>query len=172
MPGPALYASLQETLVLCQSLTSLALTNLFMPMTDADGAVLCKGISKSRTLKSLDLSGNLLGKLTCWELKISLQKNKSLETLNMECNQVQVCVSVCLCLIVRVCTHACVYACVWGGIKSTTPGRCAHTRVCTHLRLSFPSPFFFLFCAGQTRILKSPTHRAVRHTSIAWDISE
>jgi len=111
MPGPALYASLQETLVLCQSLTSLALTNLFMPMTDADGAVLCKGISKSRALKSLDLSGNLLGKLTCWELKISLQKNKSLETLNLECNQVQVCVSVCVCLILRACCFH-VFVCV------------------------------------------------------------
>jgi len=42
MPGPALYTSLQDTLVLSKSLTSLALTNLFMPMVDADGAVLCK----------------------------------------------------------------------------------------------------------------------------------
>eukprot|EP00802_Teleaulax_amphioxeia_P007053 Tamp_07059.p1 GENE.Tamp_07059~~Tamp_07059.p1 ORF type:complete len:335 (+),score=69.49 Tamp_07059:456-1460(+) len=89
MPGPALYTSLQDTLVLSKSLTSLALTNLFMPMVDADGAVLCKGLAKSRALTNLDLSGNLLGKMTCWELKISLIKNRTLRTLNLECNQVQ-----------------------------------------------------------------------------------
>ena len=48
-------------------------------MSDTDGAILCKGVAKSRSLTSLDLSGNLLGKLTCWELKISIQKNRSLE---------------------------------------------------------------------------------------------
>lgn len=42
MPGPALYTSLKDTLALSKTLTSLALTNLFMPMTDNDGAVVCK----------------------------------------------------------------------------------------------------------------------------------
>ena len=42
MPGPALYPMLAETIKTSQSLTSLALTNLFMPMTDQDGAMLCK----------------------------------------------------------------------------------------------------------------------------------
>ena len=47
-----------------------------------------QGLAKSRALTNLDLSGNLLGKMTCWELKISLIKNRTLRTLNLECNQV------------------------------------------------------------------------------------
>jgi hypothetical protein len=89
MPGPALYTSLQETLQISKTLTSLALTNLFMPMVDSDGAVLCRGLIRSKSLTHLDLSGNLLGKDTCWELKLGLHQNKSLETLNLECNQIQ-----------------------------------------------------------------------------------
>ena len=49
-----------------------------------------QGLAKSRSLTSLDLSGNLLGKNTCWELKISLMKNRTLRTLNLECNQVPI----------------------------------------------------------------------------------
>jgi Ran GTPase-activating protein (RanGAP) involved in mRNA processing and transport len=59
-----------------------------MPMTDEDGAVLCKGLRNSQHLTNLDLSGNLLGKLTCWELKMSLLLNESLQVLNIEANQI------------------------------------------------------------------------------------
>jgi hypothetical protein len=47
-----------------------------------------QGLAKSRALTSLNMSGNLLGKMTCWELKLSLMKNRTLRTLNLECNQV------------------------------------------------------------------------------------
>ena len=47
-----------------------------------------QGLAKSRSLTSLNLSGNLLVKMTCWELKLSLMKNRTLRTLNLECNQV------------------------------------------------------------------------------------
>ena len=89
MPGPALYTSLQDTIKTSQTLTSLALTNLFMPMTDSDGAVLCKGLGRSRSLQHLDLSGNLLGTLTCWELRLGVIANTTLQTLNLECNLIK-----------------------------------------------------------------------------------
>eukprot|EP00960_Hanusia_phi_P045332 757169-Hanusia_phi.AAC.3 len=84
--GPSLFSHLRGAFHAAQSLTSLNLSNLFYPMRDVDGAQLARELGSSRSLITLTLSGNLLGKQTCWELKDWLMSNSSLTSLNLECN--------------------------------------------------------------------------------------
>ncbi|EKX54181.1 hypothetical protein GUITHDRAFT_100429 [Guillardia theta CCMP2712] len=84
--GPTLYSHLRGTFRVAKSLTSLNLSNLFYPMRDVDGAQLARELSSTRSLQTLNVSGNLLGKQTCWELKNWLLSNDTLRVLNLECN--------------------------------------------------------------------------------------
>jgi len=79
--GPSMMAALSETLVVCRSLHTLDLSNLFEPIADDDGAALMVGLADNRTLQSLNLTGNQLGKNFCWELKQALAKHPKLESL-------------------------------------------------------------------------------------------
>eukprot|EP00286_Rhodomonas_abbreviata_P029118 CAMPEP_0181293068 /NCGR_PEP_ID=MMETSP1101-20121128/2861_1 /TAXON_ID=46948 /ORGANISM="Rhodomonas abbreviata, Strain Caron Lab Isolate" /LENGTH=674 /DNA_ID=CAMNT_0023397617 /DNA_START=97 /DNA_END=2121 /DNA_ORIENTATION=+ len=80
--------ALQNTLALTKSLTALNLSNLFDPMSDEDGTELMRGMLDNKTIRHIDLSGNLLGKSFCWELKLAMVKHPRLETIRLECNDI------------------------------------------------------------------------------------
>lgn len=86
--GPATYPALNVLFNLSTSLTSLNITNAFDPIRDDDGAILMKGLATNHNLRHLDLSCNDLGKAFAWELRGALLEHTTLETLKINCNQI------------------------------------------------------------------------------------
>ena len=84
--GPAVLPGISAVLAASTTLTSLSLSNLFDPLTDADGAALMEGLQANQSLTSLDLSGNGLSNKCAWALRGALWAHTRLEALNLECN--------------------------------------------------------------------------------------
>lgn len=86
--GPRTFHALSQTLSLPNTLTSLNLSSLFAPLSDDDGAQLMEGMSDNKTLMHLDLSGNMLGKAFCWELRGVVMRHPALQTIRLESNDI------------------------------------------------------------------------------------